>query len=44
MTKEIDKIEPYQKKKCPKCGGDITVFFGVASCEKCKFKKDLYEK
>ena len=48
MNKKItlkDKINPFPKNKCPKCGSDLMVVFGIAICEmRCGFKQDLYKK
>jgi ribosomal protein L37AE/L43A len=48
-VKEIDVdvislIDPTETGKCPKCKNkSIRVFFGVAVCEECDYRQDLYQ-
>ncbi len=45
VSKQIEnKINPFPKEKCPKCGGNIMIVFGVAICDSCNYRQDLYVK
>ena len=43
-SQRLDKINPFPKGKCPKCGGNIMNVFGIIICKDCEYKKDLYDK